>query len=214
MRQGQAPSARFAPLYSLKNSKAKTPPAFQGESSLRFRLHSLLPSLLIRSRAALLSVPLRSTAPLTCLRGSGLRVLRRRLRGEFHPGSTVEKGKNTASIFRLAIFAFPRSLFHFSGVSLLLSPGEPELFPVGIMGFPRPCMMFSGSSTFVFLPRSFRFPHACLFVLHHPGRPAYVMDIHAAAWYPLRLARGYAPCTPARPAKGSGQGKSKKRKRS
>jgi hypothetical protein len=74
-------------------------------------------------------------------------------------------------------------------------------------------MTLSGSGAFAFLRCSFLFPHACVFVRHHPGRPAYVTCTHAGARYPLRLARGYAPLTPARPAKGSGQAKGKRRKR-
>jgi hypothetical protein len=79
------------------------------------------------------------------------------------------------------------------------------------MLFPPPCLTLSGSGVFACPVRSLPFPQGCLFVHRHPGGPAYPTYIRAAARYALGLARGFAPLTPARPAKGSGQGNGERR---
>jgi hypothetical protein len=73
------------------------------------------------------------------------------------------------------------------------------------MLFPPPRLMLSGSGGFAFPTRSLPFPLGCLFVRRHPGGPAYPTYIRAAARYTMGLARGFAPLTPARPAKGKRQ---------
>jgi hypothetical protein len=97
----------------------------------------------------------------------------------------------------------------FPGTSFPLSAGGPDAFPSGVMLFPAPRLMFSGSDGFAFPMRSLPFPLGCLFVRRHPGGPAYPTYIRAAARYALGLASGFAPLTPARPAKGSGLAKAK-----
>ena len=101
---------------------------------------------------------------------------------------------------------FPDALFP-------LASGGPDVCPASIISLPLLRMRLSGSTAFAFLQRAFFFPRACLFVRRHLGRPAYVTCTRAAALYPLRLARGFAPLTPTRPAKGSGLAKGKRRKR-
>jgi hypothetical protein len=72
-------------------------------------------------------------------------------------------------------------------------------------------LMLSGNGVFAFPTPALPFPQGCLFVRRHPGGPAYPMCTRAAALYTLGLARGFAPLTPARPVKGSGQAKGKRR---
>ena len=119
-----------------------------------------------------------------------------------------------SAFFSLTAFSLsPLSIPRFPDNAFLLSPAGPAAFPVNIMRLPPLRKMFSGSSAFAFLQGDFFFPHDCAFVRHHPGRPAYVTCTRAGARYPLRLARGYAPLTPARPAKGSGLAQGKRRER-
>jgi len=128
-------------------------------------------------------------------------------------GRRYKKTENTVSIFSPcppSLSPFPFSCF--PGSPFSLSSSAIHLFSTGFRVFPRPREMLSGSGAFIFLPHSSCFPFGCLFVRHHPGRPAYVSCTRAAALYPLRLARGFAPLTPARPAKGSGLAKGKRRK--
>ena len=75
------PSRYFS--VNSNNKREKTPGSPREIIPLHLCLHPLLPTLLIRSRDASLSVPLRCTTPLTCFRYSGFRYLRRRLRGKF-----------------------------------------------------------------------------------------------------------------------------------
>jgi hypothetical protein len=72
-------------------------------------------------------------------------------------------------------------------------------------------LMLSGNGVLAFPTPSLPFPQGCLFVRRHPGGPAYPSYIRAAALYTIGLARGSAPLTPARPAKGSGLAKGKRR---
>ena len=71
-----------------------------------------------------------------------------------------KKAENTVSIF--------------SPLPFSLSPDSLHLFPVSFGGFPLPREMLSGSGAFAFLPLSFCLFRVYLFVLRHPGRPAYV----------------------------------------
>ena len=156
----------------------------------------------------------KGTLRLTTLALDLLPLLRHPLLTTAAPGEILPQGRR----YRKAGKAYPVfppcsfSLSHlmplrFPGSAFSFSPGVPAVFPFGIVGFPRPREMLSGSEAFAFPPHAFCFPLGCLFVQHHPGGPAYVTCTRAVALYPLRLAGGCAPLTPARPAKGSGQTK-------
>ena len=212
---GRTLVGRYAAHDSIKGRKAKFSPAHQG----KFHLAPLSPSasayaahavkgryLFLGSKTRLRHKPLFALDLLALLRHPLLTTAAPR---EISPKSRkynkAEKASPACASCPSSLSPFPAP--RFSGASLSLFPGEPEAFPASIMRFPLVRTMLSGSSAFAFLRRSFRLPHAGLFVRHHPGRPAYVTYIRAVALYPLRLARGFAPLTPGRPAKGSGLGK-------
>jgi len=194
------PVGRFAAHEADKEGKAKTPPALQGKfppalpSSFAsaFSAHPFKGRFAFRSAALHYTLDLLARLRLPLLTTAAPREISSQ-------GRRLKKTKNAVRIF--------------SPCPSSLSPSWPDAFPVSTARFPRPRMMLSGSDAFVFPQRSFCLFRVYLFVLRHPGRPAYVSYTHATAWYPIRLARGYAPLTPTRPAKGSGQGKSKRRKR-
>jgi hypothetical protein len=73
--------------------------------------------------------------------------------------------------------------------SMCLSPPRPLLSSIGAFAYPN---------------HAISLPHARLFVLRHPGGPAYGTCTRATARYPFRLARGFAPSDPARPVEDSG----------
>ena len=98
-----------------------------------------------------------------------------------------------------SLFRLPKTIAFIPGTLLPFSPCEPDVFQVGIMRFLLPRKMRTSGSVFVFPPYAFCFPRGCLFVRHHPGRPAYVTYIRATARYTLRLAGGFAPLTPKPP---------------
>ena len=125
------------------------------------------------------------------------------------------ESQNTCFPFLLSYLCpflrFPRSLFVFFRRIVSVFPRLACCFPGGHRAF-------SPTAHDVFRQRRFCFPvtlvlfSSCLFIRPASSGKAIISYTHSAAWYPIRLARGYAPLTPARPAKGSGQGKNKRRK--
>jgi hypothetical protein len=206
--------SRFAGLESLKNiRKTKSTPAHQRKFSFApsspfasasaahtvkgrfaFRSASLHSTLDFLAR---LRLPLHTTAAPKEISFQGRRYIKAaKLRRIFPLHS-----------YSLSSFPIPR----FSGASFPLSAGGLNAFPASVMLFPSPRLMLSGSRVFTCPALSLPFPQGCLFVRRHPGGPAYPTYIRAAARYALGLARGFAPLTPVRPAKGSGQAKGERR---
>ena len=163
---------------------------------LPLHLLSLLPPLLIQSRAASLSVSLYSTLDFLPLLRPTLHTTAAP-RKIFFQGRRYRKAKQNLAAFAPCLSAlFSFLALRFSGASFPLSTGGHGAFPACVTLFPPPRLMLSGSRVFACPSPSPRFPHACLFVRRYPGGPAYVTCTRAAALYTLRLARGCRPFEP------------------
>jgi hypothetical protein len=75
-----------------------------------------------------------------------------------------------------------------------------DVRPASNVRFPLPRLMLSSIRACACPMCALRFPQERLFVLRHPGGPAYGTCTRAVALYPFRLARGYTPSNPARPS--------------
>ena len=202
-----APSRYFS--VNSNNKREKTPGSPREIIPLHLCLHPLLPTLLIRSRDASLSVPLRCTTPLTCFRCSGFRYLRRRLRGKFLPSAAGCKRQQTPSPLSSSAhppfpaarmggllagaFACRVNTVRFPGVRTMFSVCMALAFLRCAGCFPAVVRLLSASTSAAF------FMPVRLSGIIREGQPTFRID---ASRHTSRLASGSAPSNPGENPKG------------
>ena len=164
--QGKFP---LTPLSSSASTCAAHP--VKGRCALRSVSLHIAPDLLARLRPSLLT----TAAP------REISPQRRRL----------QKTANTIPAFLISASAFSGSSygrasggsFCLQGQHRALSGGAHNVFRLHGTCFPPVRRVFSGCGAFAFRKHFSRFLHACSFVRHHPGGPAYVSYRRFASYF-------------------------------